>query len=415
MYQWNRLRQPSLALKRGPMSSRICDVAILGGGLSGGLTALAIARLRPDLSLLLVEQGDTLGGNHIWSFFGSDVGAEGRELLAPMVAGAWPEYEVRFPQYQRILKTTYYSITSEKFDSAIRAALPENAVLTGVRVLACSADAATLSDGTRICARTVIDARGIRNLGHLNGGWQKFLGQRLRLPEPHGLTRPVIMDATVDQIDGYRFVYCLPFSPKEVFVEDTYYSDSPTLDTEALSSRIATYAHRQGWQGAEVVAEETGVLPVVSGGDLDAFWRSTGGHVARAGTRAAAFHPLTSYSVPDAVLAALTLARNAGLDGLQLADFTRKNADSLWRKGSFYRMLSAMLFGAAAPIDRYKVLQRFYRLDKRLIERFYAGRSTFADKARVLMGKPPVPLFRAIGVISGLKKLQPLNFAGTRK
>ncbi len=415
MYQWNRLRQPWLALKRGPMSSRICDVAILGGGLSGGLTALAIARLRPDLSLLLVEQGETLGGNHVWSFFGSDVGVEGRELLAPMVCGAWPEYEVRFPAHQRVLKTAYYSITSEKFDAALRAALPEEAVLTGRRVLACSDDAATLSDGTRICARTVIDARGIRNLGHMNGGWQKFLGQRLRLPQPHGLDRPIIMDATVEQIDGYRFVYCLPFSPTEVFVEDTYYSDSSTLDAEVLSSRIAAYAARQGWQGAEVIAEETGVLPVVSGGNLDAFWRSTGGNVARVGTRAGTFHPLTSYSVPDAVRSALEIAQHAGLDGEQLALLTRQHAETFWRQGKFYRMLTAMLFGAAAPIDRYKVLQRFYRLDKRLIERFYAGRSTLADKARILIGKPPVPLFSAIGVISGLKKLQPLNFAGTRK
>ena len=30
------------------------------------------------------------------------------------------------------------------------------------------------------------------------------------------------------------------------------------------------------------------------------------------------------------------------------------------------------------------------------MSRFYAGRSTLYDKARVLTGKPPVPIFRAL-------------------
>ncbi len=55
-------------------------------------------------------------------------------------------------------------------------------------------------------------------------------------------------------------------------------------------------------------------------------------------------------------------------------------------------MLDKMLFKAAEPAERYRILERFYRLDPRLIGRFYAGRSTLSDKARVLMGKPPVPM-----------------------
>jgi lycopene beta-cyclase len=397
------------------MTARTCDIAILGGGLAGGLTALAIARARPGLRLLLVEQAETLGGNHVWSFFGSDVGTAGRKLLSPMVAAAWPEYEVRFPAYERTLGTAYYSITSQRFDAAVRAALPAGAIFTGARVIACSANAATLSDGTRIEAGSVIDARGVRHHGHLTGGWQKFMGRRLRLPSPHGLRRPVVMDATVDQLDGYRFVYCLPFSETELFIEDTYYSDSATLDPAVLGARIEAYAAAHGWHGGEVVAEETGVLPVVAGGDFDGFWRATGGVVARVGTRAGLFQPLTSYSLPDAVRFALAVAKQADSDGALLAAFTERRAREHWRRHGFYRMLCAMLFGAAAPIDRYKVLERFYRLDRRLIERFYAGRSTFLDKARILSGKPPVPLGRAIKVISGMTRLPSLTLAGTRK
>ena len=55
-----------------------------------------------------------------------------------------------------------------------------------------------------------------------------------------------------------------------------------------------------------------------------------------------------------------------------------------------------MLFRAADPPQRYRVLERFYRLPAPLIARFYAGRSTMVDRARVLTGKPPVAIGRAI-------------------
>lgn len=397
------------------MTARRCDIAILGGGLAGGLIALALARHRPDISLLLVEQDEVLGGNHVWSFFGSDVGKAGRDLLAPAVAAAWRGYDVRFPALERELSTSYYSITSERFDKAVRAAIPGDAVLTGARVLAASARAATLSDGTRIEARALIDARGMRNLGHLTGGWQKFVGQRLKLAHPHGVERPIIMDATVDQLDGYRFVYVLPFGPDELFIEDTYYSDSSTIDVAVLAGRIADYARRRGWTITEVLSEEQGVLPVVSGGDFNAFWRSTGKDIARAGGRAGLFHAVTSYSVPDAVRFALAVARRADCGGEELARWSESYARQHWKRGAFLRRLSAMLFGASAPVDRYKVLQKFYSLDEKLIERFYAGRTTALDKVRVLSGKPPVPVLAALGVLTGLSgKPQPLTLAGMR-
>ncbi|MFM2372162.1 MAG: hypothetical protein RIS85_1884 [Pseudomonadota bacterium] len=397
------------------MTARRCDIAILGGGLAGGLVALALRRARPDLSLVLVEQGERLGGNHIWSFFGSDVGKPGRELLNGMIAAAWPEYTVRFPAFRRRLKTSYYSITSERFDAVVRAALGNDAIHTGVRALACSATNATLSDGTRIEAGAVIDARGIRNLGHLTGGWQKFLGRRLKLSAPHGLEAPVVKDATVEQIDGYRFVYCLPFAADEIFVEDTYYSDGPTLDQAVLGKRIDDYVQAQGWQVAKVLGEEHGILPVVAGGDFGAFWRSTGGTVARAGARAGLFQAVTSYSLPDAVRYALTLASQSDLSGAALATFSEDYARQHWKRSAFLRALSAMLFAAALPHSRYRVLERFYRLDRRLIERFYAGRITGFDKIRILAGKPPVPVGKAIGVLTGLGEgPHPLSFAGTR-
>jgi lycopene beta-cyclase len=209
------------------------------------------------------------------------------------------------------------------------------------------------------------------------------------------------MDATVDQAEGYRFVYCLPFSPTEVFVEDTYYSDTPDLDPPRLGRRIADYAAAQGWNVAAIAREESGVLPVVKSGDFDTFWPA-GDRVARGGVRAGLFHPLTSYSLPDAVRFASWLARDAPLDA-RLGPATRDHAAQHWQRGGFDRMLARMLFQAADPPERYRLLERFYRLPEPLIGRFYAGRSTSFDRLRILAGKPPVAVARAIAAMMETK------------
>ena len=383
------------------MNARRCDIAILGGGLAGGLIALALARHRPDLTLLLVEQDDRLGGNHVWSFFGTDADKPATDLLAPMVTATWSDYEVRFPNHTRTLGTSYCAMTSARLDEALREALPADAILSGQSVTGCTEDEVTLGDGTLISAGGVIDTRGIRDVTHFTGGWQKFVGQKLKLTAPHGLARPIVMDATVEQLDGYRFVYALPFAPDIVFLEDTYYSDGSELDRPLLRQRIADYAAAKGWQIEAVIGEEHGVLPVVAGGDFDGFWRAGGDATARAGSRAGLFHALTSYSVPDAVRFALTLAKESALDGASLKAFSARWAAQHWETQAYYRSLSALLFKAAEPEGRYRVLQRFYTLDPQLIERFYSGRSTPFDKFRILAGIPPVPISRALAVLTG--------------
>ena len=371
------------------------DLVIVGGGLAGGLCALALRRRRPELKLLLVEPDATIGGNHLWSFFESDVAPADRWLTDPLIGHRWPAYDVHFPAHSRHLEQTYQTIESEALDAAVRAALgPDEIVQATVREL--GPTHVILDTGERIDAAAVLDARGGKAEG-LDLGWQKFVGQLLTIPQGHGLPHPIVMDARVAQHDGYRFVYCLPFSPTELFVEDTYYSDGPEIDHDLLRDRIGDYAAAQGWQVAERTREEHGALPVVTGGDFDKLWPK---HdlVARAGARGGFFHPLTSYSLPDAVRFAIWLADKAPL-GARLGAATRARACRHWKRGAFYRLLTALLFHAAAPPDRYRVLERFYRLSGPLIARFYAGSSTGLDKARVLSGKPPVPFFRALRVL----------------
>jgi lycopene beta-cyclase len=55
-----------------------------------------------------------------------------------------------------------------------------------------------------------------------------------------------------------------------------------------------------------------------------------------------------------------------------------------------------MMFRAAEPSERYRILERFYRLPEPLISRFYEGSLTWRDRVRILTGRPPVPVGRAL-------------------
>lgn len=396
------------------MSGRDCDIAIVGGGLSGGLIALALAVHRPDVSVKLLESGETLGGNHRWSWFATDLSPEGAALMEGFRKTEWHDgYHVRFPTYLRHLKSPYCSLASTDFAARLERDLPAGTMMTGMQVSSLDAGGVDLADGTRITARSVIDCRGFAPTDALQGGWQVFMGRHLRTPRPHGVARPIIMDANVDQRaphgngGAYRFVYVLPLGAHDLFIEDTYYADRPQLDRSALSARIDEYQRQMGWTG-EPVGFETGVLPVITGGDFPAFQRQHRVEgVAQAGARGGFVHPLTSYTLPIAVEVALAVAADADLPGDQMAAKLEARARRHWSATGYYRMLGAMLFCGARPRERYRVFERFYRLREPLIERFYAGRSTLLDKLRVVAGKPPIPITRGIGAI--MSKAPPLT------
>lgn len=374
-----------------------CDIAIVGGGLAGGLAALALAAKRPDLDVRLIESG-TIGGNHIWSFFDSDVIASDTWLVAPLITQHWDSYDVAFPAHARTIATGYNSITGEALAEAVAAAMPVSHIFEQ-RAIVIAPDHVLLADQSRLDARHVIDARGGGDSKALICGWQKFVGQMLTVAGGHGLTRPTVMDARVAQIDGYRFIYCLPFDPETVFVEDTYYSDSNDLDFSTICERIAAYAVARKWEVTAITREESGVLPVVIAGAFDRVWPNSD-KVTRIGARAGAFHATTGYSLPDVVRSASALP--ALVDHADLAERMRGRAAETWRRQRFYRLLDAMLFRAADPAQRYKILERFYRLSPGLIARFYAGQSHLADKLRLLSGKPPVPMRKAVKALKDL-------------
>jgi lycopene beta-cyclase len=369
-------------------------VILAGGGLANGLIAWRLALRQPGLRILLLEQGARLGANHTWSFHDSDLDAAQRAWIAPLVSHRWPRYEVVFPDHARTLEGGYASIASHDFADVIEAALGQSLRLNA-RIAAVSPTRVELDSGEVLQARAVIDGRGMRPSARLALGWQTFLGQEVRLAAPHGLTAPIIMDASVEQQGGYRFVYVLPFDAHRLLIEDTHYVDSAAWEPDRLRANIAAYAQARGWRIERVAREEEGRLPIVLAGDFDDYWNDLAGQPS-VGLRAGLFHSTTGYSLPHAVRLAERIAGMRDADAAGLFATIRDEAKREWRRQRFFRLLNRMLFLAGSPDRRWRVMQRFYRLPASLIAHFYAGRLSLGDKARLLSGKPPVPVGQAL-------------------
>ena len=359
------------------------DYLIAGGGLQAGLLVLALRHRQPTARIALIERADRLGGNHTWSFHEADVPAGTWPIIRPLISASWPAYRVRFPGLQRIVRSPYHSILSDRFDAVVRAAVehPGSLLRLSAEVSTLAVSGLTLADGTEFTGRCVIDARGA-TVDSGPSGWQTFLGLEVELDSPWPDELPTIMDATVPQDDGYRFVYVLPLSPTRVLVEETYFADSPALDHVRLRERVDDYLRTTGFKTWRVLREESGVLPMPWTGRAPATLAPL-----RTGGAGGWFHPATGYSFPVALRLALAIAAVEPERAIPAAASLARRLS--WRL-RFARSLNRLLFRAVRPANRWRVFRRLYRsLPDTALARFYAMEFSAADAARILVGRPP--------------------------
>lgn len=359
------------------------DFAIVGGGLQGALLALALR----DRKLALIERDLSLGGNHLWSFHAGDVPEAAWPWIAPLVVARWPAYQVAFPDRVRSIEEAYASISSRRLDRVVRDTLGDSVLLLGTEVREISPHAVELSDGRTVRARQVIDCRGPATLPLAGAhAFQKFSG--VELLGLHRLALPTLMDARVEQRDGFRFIYLLPLAPDRLLVEDTRFSADSALDPEVVEADALDWARSAGFRGI-VVRRESGVLPL----PLERLPQFETGSPLRAGYGGGFFHPVTGYSLPLAVRFALRVAAGA-LDARWLLQVRAQQRFAL--------LLNRLLYRATPEAERWRVLSRFHALPADVIRRFYALESTHADRARILCGRPPrgISLRRALEALA---------------
>jgi lycopene beta-cyclase len=363
------------------------DVVLVGGGLQNALIALALFDRNPDARVALVERSDRVGGNHTWSFHSGDVPDGARSFTEPLVVHRWSGYDVAFPNLERGIAESYATITSERLRAIVERRFrdaPNAVLLTGADAVRLEPSRVVLDDGRVFYARLVVDARGPGAFPHSRRlAFQKFVGLELELNAPQSRSRPLLMDARVDQDDGFHFFYVLPFSARRVLVENTYFSDTSTLDVRRLHRDVLAYAESVGFDVKGVVREESGVLPL----PLAVPGNFSEGSPLVAGYAGGFFHPTTGYSFPVALRLALHIANTSPADrfGARWSRF----ASAHRRQFRFAAFLNQLLFTAFEPEDRWNVLERFYRMPDDSIRRFYALETTAGDRLRLLCGRPP--------------------------
>lgn len=366
------------------------DLILVGGGLANGLLAWRLLQTRPDVAFVVIEAGPTLGGNHTWSFHGTDVTRAQLEWLWVLASKSWPSHDVIFKTGDRRIGGGYHSIRSEDFHWKLAEQLKDRLRLK-TKVTAQTATSVTLSTGETLQAKAVLDGRGFSSAPTWPCGYQKFLGLDVELTTPHGLEVPLLMDGRVEQHGAFRFVYLLPWDERRVLIEDTYYADDATLDLPELRARLTTYLTERGLAVKMVHREESAALPIPLTGEAPVLERPT------VGVAAGLFHATTGYSLPFAVELADALAARPSFDAAELTPWLNDFAKRHWRSQSFFRLLNRMLFRGAEPDERVRIFESFYKHDEPLIARFYAGRLTSWDILKVLArGAPTVPGPRAV-------------------
>jgi lycopene beta-cyclase len=375
--------------------SNSTDLIIVGGGLAGGITALVIKAMTPERKVTLLEKNAILGGLRTWSFHESDISPEAYEILKPMLTKSWTETQVVFPRRERTMNGNYHVIRSEDFHKYVSSVLGTDLKLN-TSVTKLSDTGVTLEKGKTLEAATILDARGFDDLpSSQTNGYQKYIGFDFVLDPstPHGLTTPVLMDATCPQLDGFRFFRLLPISNDRIFIAETFYSDTSDLNEERITKSIKSYVERRGWKAKKVDRMEKGVMPMPL--TSDAIKTSVTGEALLIGVRGGYFHSLSGETLPDAVRFAEHLAKIPDLTTTSARESLMRFRRPWLSRQRFYRLVNRLMFHASEPTLRYQVLQKFYELPDDMISRFNSGRSTWSDRFRIMTGKSPMPLKRA--------------------
>jgi lycopene beta-cyclase len=385
------------------------DVIIAGGGLSGGLLALRLALAHPSLRILILERQAALGGNNTWGF---QTLGDTEPWLNSVITKTWNSFDVRFPKTDRTVAIRHSVIRSVDFHKGITNHLGDG-VRLGCEVRKISDNEVETTNGQFLRAPLVVDATGIHQdqvqknrFFEAPCAWMKYIGFDLKLNKPHGLKIPVLMDARVPQMDGFRYFSIIPLDDLNLIVQECYLSSNPDLNLQRIKRSIFAYGERNGWSmqslSQPLVHKEQAAVPL----PLQTF---PADHILHDAEKIAIegedfvnrnpiqvsaaqgwYHSCSGQAVSDAVRVAEFIASRSRLrTGPVRAELRHFRKD--WVENQrFYRTFNRLVFQAVEPSLRHVAFDRLMGLKEDVIGRFQAGLSTKADAAKVLGIKPPV-------------------------
>ncbi|MEA3048233.1 MAG: lycopene beta-cyclase, partial [Sphingomonadales bacterium] len=219
---------------------------IAGGGLSASLAALAMARLRPEVPMLLVGEGARFGGERPLVLLDAALDEEGREFIEPLLAASWDGFYVAMPGRSRRVKLRCHALSPEKVDAALTEALPAERRWTERRIVAVRDSSLLLHGGETVAGTGAIDARIWAHQTTLDLAWRHSTIRTYDFGAPHRVDLPVLLDTTLAQGAGCAFFACLPLSETRLAVEHVRYASAAVADPREGGARLDEYVKLRG-------------------------------------------------------------------------------------------------------------------------------------------------------------------------
>jgi lycopene beta-cyclase len=353
---------------------------IAGGGLAGSLAALAMARLRPEVPMLLVAEGERLGGRGTLLVLEDSLGEAERTFLAPLASRRWDALYALLPGRPRKLKLGCLAIEAAALDAALRDALRPEQLRLDAKIVAVRDDNLLLQGGETVGGIGTLDARGWAHQTTLELGWRHGVSRTVRLAAPHRLDLPIVADTSLGGAEGCALFACIPLDERRLVVDRLRYGRAAEADPNDGGAAIDAWLAARGWSGAETEGQEAFSTAVPLGGDLAAYWRIGGARVAKLGARGGFFGLGIGPAAGDAAEAALALTLRRDFTGASLHDAFEEAALGLWRRREFHRAFARRLVERGGC----EAIEALYGSDAATVARFFEERLGLLERRRLL-------------------------------
>ncbi|MFJ6725141.1 lycopene cyclase family protein [Streptomyces sp. NPDC091281] len=387
------------------------EVAIVGAGAAGLSLAYRLARTgpgraAPTVTLIEAPPGPRRPPERTWCFWEAGAGP-----YEPVVAASWERLRVHGPRGRRhdtgLAPLRYKMIRSADFERFVDRRLADaptvrrleatvecvQGVPGGAEILAYDADGRPRP----VRARWVFDSRPLGSLPAARTTLlQHFHGWFVRTG------RPVFDPAVADLMDfrtpqparGLSFGYVLPLAPDLALVEYTEFSGT-VLSRTGYEAALRRYTRDVlGLGGFEVVATESGVIPMTDA----VFARRTGESVFRIGAAGGATRPSTGYTFAAAQrqVAAVASALRAGRRPVPPP---AHSARSRFMDAVMLRALDAGRVDGAAFFARL-----FAQVPAQRLLRFLDGRTGLREDLSIGAHVPVLPMLRTAAEVPFLPR-----------
>lgn len=269
------------SLRGTPANHDVFDWVILGAGCAGLTSCLLLLEQGVTTPILLIDRRTTFRDDRTWCFWDIEP-----TPFTHLAVARWSDWAVRTGTGTDLLTVTtsnerfpYLCLTAADFYSyALEriAGYPNVTLLLGHDVFETQDYPETTTITTsagNYRARTVLDGRGLPpgdetfEMARTTANWvpQQFVGLRVRTSRPvFDPTRCMLMDFSVSQDSGIRFMYVLPFSETEALIENVYLAEPHLSQTIYRDQTLEYLAGEFGLAPHEYVidGEERGYIPM---------------------------------------------------------------------------------------------------------------------------------------------------------